>query len=554
MEAFSFSQKKHIICLLCKWAGKTKEIRMESTALAAELRVKLPVVCTITPPSPFLEDERVFCSLGILRVAAVLRERGYSVEHLDLSGLSNPQDAVRDHIGSSEAEFFGLTATTPQLPYTVQIAQEIRRLKPSAKVILGGPHITLVNAALKKERKRGVSGRAQVAMNDLVRDFDILVAGDGEKAIFEALKPGVSFVDADEIRSPLFLESVELNTLPMPARDLIDLSTYHYSIDGVPATSLIAQLGCPFECGFCGGRSSAMLRKIRTRTSDSIIEELRHIYTVYGIRAFMFYDDELNVNKGIVDLMRRIRALQDELGVEFRLRGFIKSELFTEEQAAAMYAAGFRWILVGFESGSPRILTNIKKKADRRDNSRCVEIARAHGLKVKALMSVGHPGESPETIRETEEWLLEAKPDDFDVSIITCYPGTPYYDEAEWDTEKKIWFYTYRDERTGTSDRLYQKAVDFSGEAAFYKGKVDGGYNAFVYTDYLTSDDLVAGRDRIERSVRAKLGIPFNPSAAARSYEHSMGMHGSLPASILRRAVAKERDSAGPPSNISATA
>ena len=61
-----------------------------------------------------------------------------------------------------------------------------------------------------------------------------------------------------------------------------------------------------------------------------------------------------------------------------------------------MSEAGFRWILTGFESGSPRILRNINKRATMQENTRCVEIARRHNLKVKALMSIGHPGESRE--------------------------------------------------------------------------------------------------------------------------------------------------------------
>ena len=125
-----------------------------------------------------------------------------------------------------------------------------------------------------------------------------------------------------------------------------------------------------------------------------MIAEIHHLYTTYGVTGFMFYDDELNVNKRlIVEMMNAIADLQGKLGVEFRLRGFIKSQLFTEEQAEAMYRAGFRWILVGFESGSPRILRNINKRATREENTRCMEIATKHNLKVKALMSMGHPGE-----------------------------------------------------------------------------------------------------------------------------------------------------------------
>ena len=77
----------------------------------------------------------------------------------------------------------------------------------------------------------------------------------------------------------------------------------------------------------------------------------------------MFFDDELNVNRQFMELLDAIVALQDELGEEFRLRGFLKAELITQPMAQAMYRAGFRQVLVGFESGHPRVLQNIQKKA-----------------------------------------------------------------------------------------------------------------------------------------------------------------------------------------------
>src|SRR5207248_11535569 len=144
--------------------------------------------------------------------------------------------------------------------------------------------------------------------------------GDGEAAIFLALELALSecpaFIDADEPKSSLFLTNASLTRLPFPARHLVDVGSYHYTIDGHRALSLIAQLGCPFECGFCGGRSSPMLRRIRTRSTENILVEMTELYQHYGITGFMFYDDELNVNREMVALMRGIREVQERLGVE----------------------------------------------------------------------------------------------------------------------------------------------------------------------------------------------------------------------------------------------
>lgn len=434
-------------------------------------------VCLIIPPSSFLLDDRVFTSLGILRVGAVLLERGIEVDVLDLSGNKN---YVKEISKYDKDAIFGITATTPQLQSAVAIA---RLLRPRGKIILGGPHISLVNAAHKR-----IGSRATKALNELHEEFDVLVAGDGEEAIWPALT-GQGLIDADIPKGDLFLTSQHLNELPLPARHLVDLSTYHYQIDGERATSIIAQLGCPFECGFCGGRSSSFLRKIRTRTSEKVIEELRHLYTTYGYKGFMFQDDEMNVNKNVLSLMKFMVDLQEELGVKFSCRGFLKSELVTEEQAEWMARAGFKQVLVGFESGSPRILKNIKKHATQEQNTKCLEICRKYGLKVKALMSIGHPGESVETIQETRQWLKTVRPDDFDVTIITVYPGTSYYDEAVLTSEG--WTYTVN------GDKLHSQEVDCRVVNSYYKGAPDA-YNCFVHTDYLTSEEIVKLRYETE--------------------------------------------------------
>ena len=498
--------------------------------MISKITKALPKICLITPPSPFLLDERVFVHLGILRVASSLEHQGYPVDFIDLSGITNYLDVIASY-DHPQCTTFGLTASTPQVPYAVQVCQKIKEHNPNAKVILGGPHCTLMHAAAKREKKKNINNgsRASKDIKQLLEIFDVLVCGDGEFAIFEALEIDKGVVDADNTKSPLFLTKQQFSDLPMPARHLIDFSTYRYSIDNFPATSLIAQLGCPFHCTFCSGRHSPFLRKIRQRSSESVLQEIDFLYKQYGFTGFMFYDDELNVNKNMVELMNMIADYQEKNGVEFRLRGFVKAELFNEKQAQAMVRAGFRWLLTGFESGDERILHNIKKIAKKADNTRCVEIAKKHGLKVKALLSVGHAGESAETIENTKQWLLDVQPEEFDCTIITTYPGSPYFDDAVLHNDH----YMYEDPRNG--DRLYQKAVNYLTELDYYKGDPTDGYISYVWTDHLSASDLVQLRGELESEVREKLNIPFNPARKSIIYEHSMGMGNvTLPSHILR--------------------
>lgn len=144
------------------------------------------------------------------------------------------------------ATTFGITATTPQLPAVMKIVATLREVRPDARLILGGPHVTLVHAALRREKKLGIDGRASRAFRKLADLFDVLVCGDGDDAIFEAIKPDApKVIDADDPKGNLFLTSKRYGELPFPARHLVDVSSYHYSVEGVaPALSLVAQLGC----------------------------------------------------------------------------------------------------------------------------------------------------------------------------------------------------------------------------------------------------------------------------------------------------------------------
>lgn len=447
-------------------------------------------VCLINPPSSFLLDERVFPPLGVLRVASSLERRGVEVEVVDLSGREPLMPNVK-------ADAYGITATSAQMPAAMLLRRQI-----DGKVILGGAHATMAAAASRRGSERG-----KALLSRLLDEFDCVVAGDGEDAIVAALD-GTGLIDADDTKSPLYVK--DQDGLAPPARHLIDFDSYHYEIDGKRATSVVTQLGCPFGCGFCGGRYSSFYRRVRVRTVAAIMAEITELHARYGIEGFMFLDDELNVSPQMTALMRELQKYQSERGVQFAMRGFVKASLFTTAQANAMSDAGFKEILMGFESGHDRILRNIQKGSVG-DNTRAIETAHHSGLRVKALMSLGHPGESSETIRATRDWLMDVGPDDFDATVITTYPGTPYWDDAVRNGAH--WTYTAKG-----GDRLHMEDTDYEGDTSYYKG-VPGEYRAHVHTDFLTSAEIVSARDALEKEVRDTLSISWPGTAI----EHSMG-------------------------------
>ena len=447
----------------------------------------------VIPPAPFLIDDKSLPFLGILSVATVLKHSNMPVSLLDLSGMKNYVEVFSDYIKTNPFDVIGFTVNTPQLPYVINMMPAI----PShIKKIAGGPHITSCYSAAKHIQ----NSRIAKNIKDLEDNFDHLFVGDGEISVVEFLKGNLTgkVIDADE-SDALFLTSDYLSSHDFVDRSFVDLRSYQFFINEEPCTSIISQLGCPFNCALCCGRLAKNLRKIRSKSIPQVLKEIEHLYKTYGYKAFMFYDDELNVNKSLISFLKDLINLQKQLGEKFKFRGFVKSELFTEEQAATMRECGFEWLLCGFEAADDRILKTINKKATLSENNKMLATAKKHGIKVKALMSSGHPGESENTMLAIKHWLMEQKPEDFDLTIITPYPGSPYFDFST-HLKDDIWQY----ESPYTKDKLYSINVDYSKTPHYYKG-IPGNYTSYVYTDNISSKDITVLRDEIEHDVRKTL-------------------------------------------------
>ena len=443
----------------------------------------------INPPSEFLIDQRVFMTLGILRVATQL-EKNYDVKFLDLTNSLDYDKDVDKLINENSLDVICLTSTSPQIKTVYEICKHIKK-SHNIKIILGGPHITMMNSSMLKGTP-DIKKICSDHINKILEVIDTIVIGDGEYAIFDAITTNEKIINSEE-SDRLFI-SKNYDDVAIPNREYLDIESYNYFIDGKKSTNLISQMGCPFKCEFCSGRSSKTFKRVRKRTTPNIMIEIDMLYKKYGYTGFMFYDDELNLNKiHFEGLLKSLIEYQKKNNVSFNLRGFTRSDLLDNEQAILMFEAGFRWLLVGFESGSDKMLKNMNKGCTVEDNTRCFDFARNSGLKIKALMSIGHPGETLESVEETIEWLKQVRPDEIDVSIVSVYPGSNYFDKSINDNG----VLKYINDR---GDVLYINNIDFLNESNFYKSKSDG-YVSFVHTEELSRQDIVEQRLRIENSI-----------------------------------------------------
>jgi radical SAM superfamily enzyme YgiQ (UPF0313 family) len=269
----------------------------------------------IIPPASFLKDQRVFPNLGVLRIAAFLKSKNYNVEVLDLSGEEDYLSKISKSI-TDDVNFVGVTSVTPQFPSAIKIGNFVKNNYPNIKTIIGGSHITMAYGSVKRH-----NNRLQKHVDDVLKIFDYMVIGDGELAMIEILK-GISnrILDAEDNDNLKITNSI-YETLPYPDRGLIDIKSYKYFMDNKKTTSLIGQLGCPFNCNFCGGRNSSSYKNIRIRSEKSIISEIDYLYKQFGFDGVMFWDDELNVNeKRFNNLLSELIKYQEDNKVNFSFR------------------------------------------------------------------------------------------------------------------------------------------------------------------------------------------------------------------------------------------
>jgi hopanoid biosynthesis associated radical SAM protein HpnJ len=322
---------------------------------------------------------------------------------------------------AKQFELLVLFTSTPGFHVDVKIAEMMKDSNPKLQVCFVGPPVTV------EPEKTLLTSKA---IDFIVRrEFDHQIVNYAKGTPLEEL-PGVSFrKNGGIMHNPEGGYIENLDELPWVTkvykRDL-DFRRYNVPFLLNPFISLYTSRGCPAQCTFCLWPQTHSGHRWRLRSVNDIVNEVRWTLENFnGLKEVFFDDDTFNYKKErTIELCKELKKLNFTWSCTSRVTT-------DRETLKAMREAGCRLMIVGYESGAPEILRNIKKGATVDMAERFTKNAHELGLTVHADFIVGLPGETKQTIQQTIDFAKKLDCETIQVSIAHPYPGTEFYDYAQ---------------------------------------------------------------------------------------------------------------------------
>lgn len=267
------------------------------------------------------------------------------------------------------------------------------------------------------------------------KDLDLILFGEPEDTLKEVLEGKdyskiLGLYYRDDLRAKFtgsrpFIE--DLDKLPYPARHLVDNNIYRRPDNNKVQAVIKVSRGCPFHCFFCLA-TPVSGAKVRKRSAENIIEEIKECVDKYGITNFLFWSDIFNIDKvWVMDLCQKII----DSGLKITWSANTRADTADEEMAQKMYEAGCRLVSIGVESGSQEMLDKIGKRITLDDVRLTVKIFKKAGIRIYNYFVIGLPWEDEDTVEDTIDFAIELDSDFISFYTATPLPGSKFYDYAK---------------------------------------------------------------------------------------------------------------------------
>ncbi len=350
--------------------------------------------------------------LGLVMLAAYIRERDFSVEILDSEVLDlNPEETVKEII-LRNPKFVGITAFTTKMTAANRILELLRKEAPHIKTIIGGHHPSAIPETTLEESKA-----------------DFVVKGEGYKPIINILNGKTARI---QIAEPMRT----IDDLPLPAWDLIPMNKYrmhHWQDWTAPGQNgafalVYTSLGCPFSCSFCSVSVVYGKRIYRKKSPERVLQDFDLLYNKFNIKHIEIIDDTFTL-----DTQHALKVCDLLIGRNYGFNMWAFSRVDTTEALLMerMKKAGINWVFFGIESGTETVLDSVTKRQNLKQIHAAIKIAHDAGISVGTNYIFGLPEDTHETMQETLNLALELCTEWSNFFIAMPYPGTKMYDEAK---------------------------------------------------------------------------------------------------------------------------
>ncbi len=342
---------------------------------------------------------------------AVLPGHDVKIFDMNVDGVYFPRD-LSGFLHLFKPDIAGVSVATPLVKEGRQIIQLIRGIYPSAKIIVGGPHISAL--------------RDKKVLRELGADFG--VAGEGEYLI--------KFLINEKKRDKPFLwpidsspsVSKDLNSLPFPSR--LPRRDYHLNYDfGVEKqvlASVMTSRSCPYQCTFCASKC-IFGDRIRMRSAENVVKELKELKEKFDVNSILFLDDCFTLIPRRVEEICKL-MIKEELNMNWWID--TRCDNVNEEMLKLMKKAGLKFVVYGVESGSTKILRRIRKNIPIEQIKKAFRITHKIGIDTKANFILGHLGETEREMMESISLAKEIKATRTSFYKMIPLPGSSLYAEV----------------------------------------------------------------------------------------------------------------------------